>query len=142
FLDDQIAQLYQKEDLQRKIISVASLVAIIISCLGLLGLASLVSLQRTKEIGIRKVVGASVSNIVFMISRDFLKLVIISFIIAAPVASWAMNKWLQGFAYQIHISWWIFLVAGVMAIMIALISVGFQAIKAAIANPVESLRSE
>ncbi|HEY5371331.1 MAG TPA: FtsX-like permease family protein [Hanamia sp.] len=142
FLDDQIAQLYQKEDLQRKIISLAGLVAIIISCLGLLGLASLVTLQRTKEIGIRKVVGASVSNIIVMISQDFLKLVFISFIIAAPVARWAMNKWLQSFAYRIHISWWVFLVAGVMAVVIALISVSFQAIKAAIANPVESLRSE
>lgn len=142
FLDDEIARLYQREDMQQKIISLAGSIAIIISCLGLLGLASLITLQRTKEIGIRKVVGASAANIAVMLSGDFLKLVMISFFIASPLAWWIINKWLQNFAYRINISWWIFIIAGITAILIALITVSFQAIKAAVANPVESLRSE
>ncbi|MDQ2721601.1 MAG: ABC transporter permease, partial [Bacteroidota bacterium] len=106
------------------------------------GLAAFTAEQRTKEIGVRKVLGASVTGIAALLSKDFLKLVIISIIIASPVAWWVMNKWLTDFAYRINISWWIFLFAGLTAIIIALITVSFQAIKAAVANPVKSLRSE
>jgi putative ABC transport system permease protein len=142
FLEDKIARLYQKEVLQQKIISLAGSIAVVISCLGLLGLASLVTLQRTKEIGIRKVVGASAGNIAVMLSKDFLKLVLISFLIASPLAWWAIDKWLQNFAYRITVSWWIFVLTGGLAIIIALLTVSIQAIKAALANPVDSLRSE
>ena len=98
--------------------------------------------QRIKEIGIRKVIGASVTGIVTMLSKDFLRLVFISILIASPIAWWAMNKWLQDFAYKINITWWVFVFAGIMALLIALITISFQAIKAAIANPVKSLRTE
>jgi putative ABC transport system permease protein len=142
FLDDEIARLYQKEDLQQKIISLAAGIAIMISCLGLLGLASLITLQRTKEIGIRKVVGASAANIAFMLSADFLKLVLVSFLIASPVTLWIINAWLQHFAFRINIQWWIFVVAGLLSVTIALSTIGFQSVKAALANPVKSLRTE
>ena len=142
FVDDQIASLYMKQDLQQKITSLAAIVAIFISCLGLLGLVSLVILQRTKEIGIRKVLGASVSGIVQLISKDFLQLIIIAIVIATPLAWLLMNKWLQNFAFHINISWWVFVLAASFAIFIALIMISFQSIKAALANPVESLRTE
>lgn len=142
FLDDQIADLYRKEDLQQKLIWAAACIAIIISCLGLLGLVSLITLQRTKEIGIRKVLGASVTQITTLLSRDFLKLVFVAIIIASPVAWYAMNVWLENFAYRINISWWMFALSGLLAVIIALITVGFQAVKAALANPVYSLRTE
>jgi putative ABC transport system permease protein len=116
--------------------------AIIIACLGLFGLAAFVTQQRIKEIGIRKILGASVSNITTLLSKDFLKLVLASVVIASPVAWWVMNKWLQGFSYRIDINWWIFFIAGSVALLIALLTVSFQAIKAAIANPVKSLRTE
>jgi putative ABC transport system permease protein len=119
-----------------------SILAILIACLGLFGLVTYAAEQRTKEIGIRKVLGATVSNIVAMLSKDFLKLVMIAALIAFPVAWWAMNKWLQNFAYRINISWWIFIMAGVVALLIALITVSLKAIKAAIANPVKNLRTE
>ena len=119
-----------------------SLLAILISSLGLLALASYSTLQRTKEIGIRKVLGASVIGIVNLLSKDFLKLVLIAAIIAFPIAWYTMNKWLQNFAYKINISWWVFAIAGMLAILISLITISFQAIKAAIANPVKSLRTE
>jgi putative ABC transport system permease protein len=115
---------------------------IFIACLGLLGLSLFATAQRTKEIGVRKVLGASVSNIVALLSKDFIKLVIIAFVIASPVAWYIMHNWLQDFAYRIHISWWIFLGAGLLAVVIALGTISFQAIKAAVANPVKSLRSE
>jgi len=114
----------------------------LIACLGLFGLATYAAEQRTKEIGIRKVLGATVSNIVGMLSKDFLKLVIIAAIIAFPVAWWAMTKWLQDFAYRITISWWIFVIAGMVAVLIALFTISFKAIKAAVSNPVNSLRTE
>jgi putative ABC transport system permease protein len=116
--------------------------AIIIACLGLFSLAAYAAEQRIKEIGIRKVLGASVRAITAMLSRDFIKLVIISIIIAAPLAWFAMNKWLQGFAYRQDIQWWVLASAAVAAIAIAFITISFQSIKAALANPVESLRSE
>jgi putative ABC transport system permease protein len=119
-----------------------SALAILIACLGLLGLITFAAEQRAKEIGIRKVLGAHGGNIVSMLSKDFLKLVFIASLIAIPLAWWAMNKWLEGFAYRIQISWWILASAALLAVLIALVTIFYQAIKAAIANPVESLRSE
>lgn len=119
-----------------------ALFAIAIACFGLLGLSAYNVLQRTKEIGIRKVLGASVQNLLLILSRDFLLLVAIAFLIAVPVTWLAMDSWLQGFAYRIGISWWIFVEAGATGILIALVTIGFQAIKAAVANPVKSLRVE
>jgi putative ABC transport system permease protein len=116
--------------------------AIFISCLGLLGLAMFTAEQRTKEIGIRKVLGASVPGLFALLSKEFLQLVIIALLIATPLAWWAMNNWLKDYNYHTAISWWVFAVAGLLAIMIALITVSFQAIKAALANPVKSLRAE
>ncbi|UOE46405.1 ABC transporter permease [Mucilaginibacter sp. SMC90] len=141
FLDQQIADFYQKEDLLNKLITSSAVIAIFISCLGLLGLISLLTLQRTKEIGIRKVLGASVANITGLLSIDFLKLVLIAVVIATPIAWLMMSKYLQNFAYRIDIQWWVFVLAAVMALLIAFITVSFQAIKAAMTNPVESLRS-
>ena len=142
FVDDQITQLYTAEFIQQQLIWIASAVAILISCLGLLGLVSLSVQKRTKEIGIRKVLGATVSGIVTMLSRDFVKLVLIAIVIASPLAWWAMNKWLEDFAYRIDIQWWMFAMAGLAAILIALLTVSWQAIRAAVANPVDSLRDE
>ena len=119
-----------------------AIIAIIIACLGLLGLATYIAEQRTKEIGVRKVLGASVSNIVKMLSIDFVKLVILAFIIATPVAYFFMSKWLQDFAYRIDLSSWIFISTGVIALLVALATLSYQAIRAAIANPVDSLRTE
>jgi putative ABC transport system permease protein len=142
FLDDDFNGMYASEQRTGKIFVVFAILAIFIACLGLFGLATYAAEQRTKEIGIRKVLGATVSNIAAMLSKDFLKLVIIAAIITFPVAGWVMNKWLQDFAYRINISWWIFLVAGLVAVVIALLTIGFQAIKAAVSNPVKSLRTE
>ena len=116
--------------------------AIFISCLGLFGLSAYVAESRVKEIGVRKVLGAAVFNITKLLSLDFIKLVFVSIIIATPVAWYGMNRWLQDYTYRISISWIIFFIAGLLAIAIALITVSFQSIKAAIANPVESLRTE
>jgi putative ABC transport system permease protein len=116
--------------------------AIIIACLGLLGLATYIAEQRRKEIGVRKVLGASVANIVKMLSIDFIKLVLIAFLIATPIAWWFMNEWLQDFAFRIDLSWGIFAITGLVALVIALITLSFRAIKAAIANPVDSLKTE
>lgn len=142
YLDEQIDQLYIKEDVQQKLIWTAAGLAIFISSLGLLGLISLNVLQRTKEIGVRKVLGASVSSIVDLLSKDFIKLIFIALIVASPITWWAMNKWLEDFAYHIDLQWWMFALAGLIALAIALLTVSFQAIKAAIANPVDSLRNE
>jgi len=114
----------------------------LIACFGLLGLSAYNILQRTKEIGIRKIMGASVNSLLFILSKDFLKLVLISFVIAVPVTWWIMHSWLQDFAYRINISWWVFIVAGILAFMIALVTISFQAVRAAMANPVKSLRTE
>jgi putative ABC transport system permease protein len=118
------------------------ILGIIIACLGLLGLATFSAQQRVKEIGVRKVLGASVPHVVALLSKDFLKLVLIALVLAIPVAWWLMNEWLKDFAYRINIEWWIFLVAAVIAIIIAFVTVSTQAIKAAISNPVKSLRTE
>ncbi|MBC8153538.1 MAG: FtsX-like permease family protein, partial [Bacteroidetes bacterium] len=117
-------------------------IAILISCLGLFGLAAFTAEQRTKEIGVRKVLGASVSSIVALLSKDFLKLVLIAIVVASPIAWFAMNRWLQDFAYKIDIEWWVFALAGLLAVGIALLTVSFQSVKAALMNPVKSLKSE
>ncbi|MEP6927756.1 MAG: FtsX-like permease family protein [Ginsengibacter sp.] len=142
FLEDEVQKQYETEITLAKIINSFTLIAILISCLGLFGLAAFSAEQRNKEIGIRKVLGASVTGIVQLLSKDFLKLVLVAIIIATPIAWWAMNKWLEAFAYRITITWWMFAIAGLVAIFIALFTVSFQAIKAAIVNPVKSLRSE
>ena len=142
FLDDHFNQQYVNDQLFGKVFTIFAGFAIFIACLGLLGLSLFATTQRTKEIGVRKVLGASVSNIVMLLSKDFVKLVIIAFIIASPVAWFIMHNWLQDFAYRINISWWIFFAAGLLAVFIALATISFQAIKAAIANPVKSLRTE
>lgn len=142
FLDQQIADFYKKEDLLNKLITSSAVVAIFISCLGLLALISIFAVQRTKEIGIRKVLGASIINIISLLSIDFIKLVLTAVVIATPIAWLMMNKYLQNFAYRIDIKWWVFALTAFMAILIALVTVSFQSIKAAMANPVKSLRNE
>ena len=141
-MDEQFNNMYRTEQRISEISITFAILAILIACLGLFGLVTYAAEQRIKEIGIRKVLGASVANLVGMLSKDFLKLVIISALIAFPVAWWAMNKWLQDFAYRTTISWWIFVAAALAAIAIALITISFQAIKAALMNPIKSLRTE
>jgi putative ABC transport system permease protein len=142
FLDESFGRLYEAEQKQGTLFTVFSGIAILIACLGLFGLASFATEQRTKEIGIRKVLGASVSGIVAMLSKDFMKLVLIANIIAWPIAWYGMHAWLQDFAYRTPIAWWIFAVASFMALLVALLTISLQAIKAAGANPVQALRSE
>jgi putative ABC transport system permease protein len=142
FVDENLSKLYQTEMRLGKIFGIFSALAIVIACLGLFGLASFTTEQRTKEIGIRKVLGASVSGIVAMLSRDFLKLVMLANLIAWPLAWWGMRQWLQDFAYRTPISWWIFGLAAVLALLIALLTVSFHAFRAAISNPVQALRNE
>jgi putative ABC transport system permease protein len=142
FLDETYARLYQGETRFQKVFISLVILGILIACLGLLGLATFAAQQRVKEIGIRKVLGASVPNVVTLLSKDFLKLVFVSFIIAIPIAWYAVTRWLQDFAYRIDLQWWVFPLAGIIAMLIALLTVSFQAIKAAVSNPVKSLRSE
>jgi putative ABC transport system permease protein len=142
FMDNDFDQLYHADQQTGQIFVTFAIFAILIACLGLFGLVTYAAEQRMKEIGIRKVLGAKVGGLMTLLSRDFTKLVLIASLIAFPVAWWAMHKWLQTFAYRTTISWWIFVVAGVAAILIALVTVSFQTIRAAVANPVKSLRSE
>ncbi|HRI21244.1 MAG TPA: ABC transporter permease, partial [Panacibacter sp.] len=142
FLDENFDKLYQSEQRQGTIFTVFACIAIFIACLGLLGLSAFAISQRVKEIGVRKVLGANISSIVALLSKDFLWLVFIAAIIAFPVAWFAMYNWLKDFAYRINISWWVFALAAIAALLVALITVSFQAIRAAIANPVKSLRTE
>ena len=142
FLDEKFNEQYSSDRLFGKVFVIFAGFAIFIACLGLLGLSLFATTQRTKEIGVRKVLGASVPNIVMLLSKDFIKLIFIAFVIASPVAWYIMHNWLQDFAYRINISWWIFFGAGLLAVVIALATISFQAIKAAIANPVKSLRTE
>ena len=142
FLDDHFNEQYANDQLFGKVFTIFSGFAIFIACLGLLGLSLFATTQRTKEIGVRKVLGASVSNIVVLLSKDFMKLIIIAFIVASPVAWYVMHSWLQDFAYRINVSWWIFLIAGSLAVVIALATISLQAIRAAVANPVKALRTE
>jgi len=142
FLDDTYGKLFRTEIHFQQAFTGLVILLILIACLGLFGLVTFAAQQRTKEIGIRKVLGASVNEIARLLSTDFLKLVLMAFIIATPIAWFFMNKWLQNYAYRIKIGWWIFIVAGVLAMLIALVTISFQAIKAAVANPVKSLRTE
>jgi putative ABC transport system permease protein len=142
FLDESLADLYRSEVRMGQLIGVFTVLAVLIACLGLFGLTSFAAEQRTKEIGIRKVLGASITGIVALLGKDFLKLVFIGFVTAIPIASYAMERWLESFAYRIELQWWMFAIAGSMAILIALLTVSFQSVKAALMNPVESLRSE
>jgi len=142
FVDEMIAQFYEREQATAGLLAWAMSLSIGISCLGLLGLAIFTIHTRTKEIGIRKVLGASVAGIVGLLSKDFVKLVLLAVVIASPIAWWAMNRWLDDFAYRIDIQWWMFAVAGLAAVVIALLTVSWQAIRAAVANPVDSLRDE
>jgi putative ABC transport system permease protein len=142
FLDQTLARQYHGEQTTQKIFTIFSSLAIFIACIGLLGLAAYTTQQRTREISIRKVLGASIGNIVAMLSRDFLKLVLIAAFVAFPVAWWGMHKWLANFAYKINMGWEVFIVAALSATFVALFTISFQAIKAAMANPVKSLRTE
>jgi putative ABC transport system permease protein len=142
FSDLEYAKLYTSESVTSKLANIFAFLAIFISCLGLFGLATFTAEQRTKEIGVRKVLGASVSNIVTMLSTNFLKQILVAFFIAIPLSWYAMNGWLQNYAYKISTEWWMFLFAGLLTICIALITVSYQSIKASLSNPVKSLRTE
>jgi putative ABC transport system permease protein len=142
FLDESIDKLYRSEQNFRTVFSAMTALSLVIACLGLFGLSAFTAEQRTKEIGIRKVLGASVSGIVGLLSKDFVKLVLIANLIAWPAAWFAMNRWLQDFAYRVEIAWWVFVLAGSCALLIALLTISSQAIKAALTNPVEALRYE
>ncbi|WP_266368349.1 ABC transporter permease [Tellurirhabdus rosea] len=142
FLNEDFRKNFQAEARTSRIVTYFTIISILISCLGLFGLAAFAAQQRTKEIGVRKVLGASVGDIVVLLSKDFLKLVVIALVIASPVAWWAMNRWLQSFAYKIAIEWWMFAGAGLLAVGIALLTVSSQSLKAALMNPVKSLRTE
>jgi putative ABC transport system permease protein len=142
FADEEYAKKFNDEKRTGTLASLFALLTIIISCLGLFGLSSYMAENRIKEIGVRKVLGASITSITALLSKDFLKLVWLSFAIAGPVAYWAMHSWLKNFPYRVSIHWWVFALAGLAAVFIALVTVSFQAIKAAITNPVKSLRTE
>jgi len=142
FLDDNFEQMYKAEDKLRSLLWIFTGIAIFIGCLGLFGLAAYTAERRKKEIGIRKILGATTESMILLLSKDFIKLVIVSLLIASPVAWYFMNQWLQDFAYRINISWWIFAFTALASLGIAFITVSFQAIKTALANPVNSLRTE
>ncbi len=142
FTDEEYQKLYKNEQVIGKLSNSFAFLAIFISCLGLLGLVMFTAEQRTKEIGIRKVLGASVNSIIRLLSADLFRLVIIAIFIASPIAWWAMTAWLNNYAYKIDISWWMFMLAGGLVILITTLTISFQAVKAALANPVENLRSE
>jgi ABC-type antimicrobial peptide transport system permease subunit len=142
FTDEQYAEKFANEERIGNLATFFAILAVFISCLGLFGLASFVAEQRTKEIGVRKVLGASVINLWGMLSKDFFTLVIISCMIAVPIAWYFLHQWLQGYEYRTPVSWWIFIAAAGGALMITVLTVSFQAIKAALANPIRSLRTE
>ena len=142
FLDDVVGRQYQADERQGDLFDVFVVIAVFISCLGLLGLSAFSIVQRTREIGIRKVLGASASAIITLLTRDFIKLVAIAFLIAVPVAWYIMSQWLNEFAYRTGISWWLFALAGISAVMVTLLTVGIQAYRAAMANPVKSIGTE
>jgi putative ABC transport system permease protein len=142
FLDQNFANQYLDDNQKRNLFMLFASLAIVIACLGLFGLAAFTIEQRTKEIGIRKVLGASVKNVLILVTKDFFWLVVIAFVIATPIASWGINRWLQDFAYKVDIHWWTFAIAGILAVVVAVLTVSFQAVKVALANPVKSLRAE
>jgi putative ABC transport system permease protein len=142
FLDESLDNFYKSERKWSNIIGWAGGISVFLACLGLFGLAALAAINRTKEIGIRKVLGASLPGIVALLSKDFLKLVVLALIVATPLAWYFMNKWLQDFAYRISIAWWVFVAAGSLAVFVAFVTIGLQAVKAGVANPVKSLKTE
>ena len=142
FLDQNFGAQYKAEEKQGKLLVIFTVLAITIASLGLLGLVTFSAQQRMKEIGVRKVLGAKAVGIIMLLSKDLLKLVVIAMFIAIPLAAWAMHSWLQTFAYRVELHWWVFALSGIIAISIAIITVSFQATKAALANPVKSLRLE
>jgi ABC-type antimicrobial peptide transport system permease subunit len=142
FTDEVFGRFFKAETLIGRLAGIFAVLAIVISCLGLFGLASFTAERRTKEIGIRKVLGASVSGITGLLSKDFLKPVLLSVVIAFPVSWWLMLHWLKEYEYKINIHWWVFVLAGLLVLLIAFVTVSFQSIRAAIANPVKSLRTE
>ena len=142
FLDQVYDNQYRSDRLIGKIVNTFSMLAIFIACLGLLGLVSYSTEQRTKEIGVRKVLGASIVNIILMISKEFILLLSLATVFAWPIAYYAMNKWLQNFTYRIEMSWWVFISAGLVALGISLFTISWLAGRAAIANPVDSLKYE
>lgn len=142
FIDDDFNKLFKTEILTGTLAGVFAGLAVFISCLGLFGLAAYTAERRIKEIGIRKVLGASVTGLAGLLSKDFLQLVGIACLIAFPIAFWALHKWLESYQYRVDINWWVFAMAGILAMLIALLTVSFQAVKAALTNPVKSLRSE
>jgi putative ABC transport system permease protein len=142
FMDETYGKMYEGEEKLSQLLWIFAIMAIVVGCMGLFGLAAFAAEQRIKEIGIRKVLGASLFDIVRLLSRNFLLLVLIAALIAFPVAWWSMNKWLEDFPYRVSISWWIFLTAVALALLIAFITVSFQSLRAATVNPVKSLRSE
>ncbi|MCW3120079.1 MAG: hypothetical protein JWM28_4161 [Chitinophagaceae bacterium] len=142
FLDENFEQMYRAEDKLKSLVGIFTMIAVFVGCLGLFGLAAYSAERRKKEVGIRKVLGASVQAVVLLLSKDFIKLVLISLLIASPVAYYFMHRWLENFAYRINISWWVFAVAAIAVVSIAFATVSLQAIKAAVANPVKSLRTE
>jgi ABC-type antimicrobial peptide transport system permease subunit len=142
FFDERIEAFYENEAITSRLFKIFSFLAIFISCLGLYGLVSFIAVQKTKEIGVRKVLGASVESIVYIFSREFTILIMIAFLIAAPVGYYLMKEWLNGFYYHTNIGWEVFVIAIIISVIIAWITVGYKAVKAAIANPVRSLRTE
>jgi putative ABC transport system permease protein len=142
FLDEDYDALYRAEQRTAGVFSAFATIAVLLACLGLFALTAYAMVQRTKEIGIRKILGATVGNILALVSKDFIRLVIIAFIIAAPVAWYVIHKWLDNFVYKIPVQWWVFLVAGIATLVIAFITISLQAIRTAITNPVKNLRAE
>jgi putative ABC transport system permease protein len=142
FLDEDYSRLYKAEERMGGIFGTFSTLAILLACLGLFALTAYSIVQRTKEIGIRKILGANLANVISLLSKDFLLLVLMAIVIASPLAWYASHKWLQDFSYRITIQWWVFVIAGCASILIALLTISFQAIRAGLANPVKSLRSE
>src|SRR5690349_3583380 len=142
FLDESFAKMYQAEDKLKTLLSVFTAITIFVSCLGLLGLATHAAERRRKELGIRKVLGATVEGLIVLLSREFVKLVIIALVIGSPIAWYYMNQWLNNFPYRITVTWWIFLIAALLALLLGFITIIFQAVKAAVINPVENLRAE
>ena len=142
FVDEQFNNFYKAEQRWSAIVGWAGGISILLACLGLFGLAALAAVNRTKEIGIRKVLGASVTQVAGLLSKQFVRLIVVALLIASPLAWYCMNRWLQSYAYRININWLVFVLAGVFAIGIAVITVSVQAIKAALTNPVTSLRNE
>jgi putative ABC transport system permease protein len=142
FLDEKIASFYSEENQLSVIYKLFAGIAIFLSCLGLYGLASFMAVQRIKEVGIRKVLGATIGNIVYLFSKEFVLLIGVAFVIAAPIAWYFVHQWVQHYVYRLPISGWIFLMGGILSVLVALATVSFQALKAAVANPIKNLRTE